>query len=470
MSILTFLFGPKSIPPTSTATSGGARYLAQTLQAVNACDSTAQLADYASDYSGYVREAALIQCVKLARPELLPVVAGRLNDWVPQVRQMARSAMKTLMPLMPAEHLLALLPQTSRLLVAGRSDHRVWVDEFEASLVRSVDTQDIVNAARGTDVKVARACFDILQKYRLLEKDALVSMMAASADIVIAAKAVQLCADTPAETRLAHYLMAARSQFGSIRTIAVRALLAHENNKEKPEIAVAALLDAQSSVRAVAMSFLNAQDFDLRGFYRDALRYPSVPAKRTRIALAALASLRNADDVAFIKSFVDAAAPSIRLAALMAWLKVAEKDKDAIASVALEDVAPAVRKFALQAVSKHGAYIPLAAVRKALEGRGDLKLLLLFSMRNKWAWLESIGQIALQIAPEDVLRPDLHRALREWIWRAGSLYDAPSVEQIAFLTSGPTMSVLSSLLGHEKWLIQHLEMELDTARGSLKRC
>lgn len=70
---------------------------------------------------------------------------------------------------------------------------------------------------------------------------------------------------------------------------------------------------------------------------------PCVPAwrriQRTRICLTALAGLRDAADVELIKSFQRNEHPGVRAAALSAWLRLAEQDKDSIALAALEDSA-----------------------------------------------------------------------------------------------------------------------------------
>lgn len=461
MNILRALFGAKSTPVFSTPKSRGDTYLAEMLRAVSACDSPSQLAVFACDYSGYVREAALVRCVKLSLPELLPVVCNRLNDWVPEVRNMARSALMTLIPFTPAGQLLATLPTILRLLLAARTDHKEWVEQFETNLIRMVGVKEITAAVSGADVRVARACFDILMKYQLPDTDALFRVvLGGSEDIVLAVRAVQMCAGLPSETRRAHYLTAAKSKFGAVRTIAVRALLTQQGDAGKQDIAVAALLDAQPSVRENATAYLKAQSYDLSGFYRNVLQSSAVSAKRIQVALTELSKLRDLDDLDLIKSFIEAPRPSIRLAALTAWLKVSEGDKDSIALEALADVAPRVRQFALQTVRKQRAYIPYPAARKILEEKGDFALLLQFSASSKWASLECIARTSLQVALDDLLKPLLAEALRDWIRRAGSLYDVASPEQIEFLTSERTMSAFSNLLRHDDMLIRRLESEL----------
>ncbi|MES2103118.1 MAG: hypothetical protein V4634_03805 [Pseudomonadota bacterium] len=468
MNILTALFGRKKFPESSIQSEQSInRYLANTLSSVNACTSVLELTEYVRDYSGYVREAAINRCVKLALPELLTVVASRLNDWVPEVRHAARAAVITIMPFVPASRLLATLPAILKLLDTGRANHAAWVEQFEKNLILLVDAQEIIEAARGTDIKLARACFHLLKKYSLLDSASLIHMILSTReDIVLAIQAVQLCAGMPPEERSVHYSKAMHSHFGAVRTIALQALLAQENEAKKIDVAVAALFDVQSSVRSLAMTYLQAQDFDLRTHYRNAILLPQQSAKRIQVGIMSLSSLRNVADISFIRAFTKSERPSIRLAALAAWLKLAESDKDLIAMDALQDEASSIRKFALQAERKHGAYIPFSDIRTNLEHRGDFRLLLLFSESRKWDWLECIARASRQITSDDTLKPHLVSGLRDWLLRAGNMYAAPRPEQLEFLVSEHTISDLHKLLGHDERQMKRLALELSWEKAS----
>jgi hypothetical protein len=122
MNILTALFGRKAPPPrvdSARPVDPYSAYIDTMAKDAGMCASAAALIPYIGDSSGYVREAAIRRCVELARPECLGAVAGRLNDWVPQVRQVARTAVMTLMPFAPTAELLATLPLIMGLARAG---------------------------------------------------------------------------------------------------------------------------------------------------------------------------------------------------------------------------------------------------------------------------------------------------------------------------------------------------------------
>ena len=170
----------------------------------------------------------------------------------------------TLLPFLPAAQLLAAMPMILRLHGAGRQDYAEWLERFEQTLIETVAVSDIRMAARESHVLVARACVHLLDKYRLIDSPALIALLAErSDDIVLAHRALELCVRLAEAERDAFYLAAVRSHFGAIRTVALKMLLETES-ASREELAIAALLDVQSSVRYVATNYLQATGFDVR--------------------------------------------------------------------------------------------------------------------------------------------------------------------------------------------------------------
>jgi hypothetical protein len=447
-------------PASTPAAPSHSSYIARRIKAVQKSESVAELAEYASDYSGYVRQAAMERCAILARPELLPAIVGRLNDWVQQVSEVARATTLAVMPFVSAQQLLKTLPAIQHLHASGRSDHAHWIGLFEHELIRLVGAVEIVAGARGSDIKVARACFRVLKNYHLLAPAALLSMiLEAGNDIVLATEGVHLIAQLPQEQQRPHYLLALRSHFGPVRAIAMRGVLGSQD-PTNVELARGALLNTQASVRDAAAAFMRSTGFDLAQFYRDVLQQSQLPVKTVQVALASLASLRDAEDVVLVRLFVSDPRISVRRAALAGWLKLSAGDKDDIASVALMDGASTVRKFALDAVRRHGAYIPFASVRSRLEDIGDLALLLLFARSRVWDGLECIVSAALR-DPSDLERQQLLiAALRDWVFRFGQRYEIPSVEQRTYLVSPMATQAIRNLVGDNAHLMRCLEAAL----------
>jgi hypothetical protein len=470
MNIFPALFGRKKVlHPAVKEPTGSDIYVARQLKSIRVSTSVEELRGHAGDYSGYVREAALARCVQLADAELLPVIASRLNDWVPQVRNSARSGLLTLMPLVPASALISILPAIARLLGTARTDHAEWVAQFEQSIIRLMPLDDLVNVVRGRDVKAARACYLLLKNHGLIDTESLIKLFLNSReDIILAIQVVRLCSELPLESRRTQFLAAMRSHFGAVRTIALRSLLALGTGAQKDEIAIAALLDVQSSVRSVAMTYLRTVEYNLHTYYRAMLLRPELSAKSSQVALTSLASLRSADDIALVKSFVRASLPTVRVAALTAWLKLDVNDKDAVAAAALIDEAQSVRKFALKAVRHHGAFVSFKQMREVLIGYDDMYLLMQFSERSKWEWLESIARVSVKGIADKTVELNLAASLRIWICHLGNFYERPDIEQIIFLSSRSAVHALSKLLGNDASLVDRLELELEKGRHAVK--
>ena len=220
--------------------------------------------------------------------------------------------------------------------------------------------------------------------------------------------------------------------------------LAGVAGRHKLRIAIGLLLDTQASVRAAAIAWLGEHYGDARPFYYEVLGRPSAPSQLLRVCLATLGSLRRSDDADRVSVFISHPVTAVRAAAYNAWLKLAERDKDAIASAALADAAERVRKAAFDMVTTQGAYIAFPAVLSMLISRQDWRLLLRFGRLEKWNWLEALASLAPGDSEE--LRAALGADLLTWLGTAGS-YTRPTAAQLALLEHEDTLELLSSLAG-----------------------
>lgn len=436
-------------------------YIARQVAYVAKCDSAADLARMGANSSGYVREAVIKRCVELRDPALLPLVAARLNDWVKNVREAARRAMETLLPLMPASALLEALRTVLDLARMSRTDHSQWQARYENLLVQTLSAEDFVEGVQSGDMRTARACFAILARHRLVAPGRLVAIgMAASEDIVLAQQALGCFERLPEDQREPLYIAAMRSPFGAIRASALRFVLARETEENREAIAMDALFDKHWSARALAATYLRASGFDLRGYYRDVLLNPSAHTAHVQIALMALAGAKDASDLVLIKGFIEAQVPAVRRTALAAWLMLKPDDKDLIAVEGLRDASPAVRRFAGHVIQRRGAYVPLDVIRSHLARHGDWARLLSLSQVNKWDWLESIVLAAIDIESNRLDMGSLRSSLRSWRVCAGSRYESPTVRQVEFLRSSPAQLALCQLIDEVRMPVPFLEMEL----------
>lgn len=443
MSILTYLFGQKRID--DTVSDVPYSYSNEYFRDVESGYSIPALIEATRDYSGYIRQAAIARAVKLGHPEFLPALAARLNDWVPQVRDAARSALITLLPMMPQDAVLTILPALAGLHNAGRHDHAAWLETFERVLLQHVEPRFFADGVLGGERKVARACFDLLLRRSIIDTASAIEIGLKSDDIANGLRAAHAIATLPFDAREMPCKAALLSRFGAVRAIGLRGYL-HGTGTDKYEKAMERLLDQQSTVRTVAMMWLAANHGDARAYYRQVLESPASSTLHLRISLAALCTFRQRDDAGLVTTFVPHQIVAVRAAAYAAWLKLAENEKDQIALKALGDDSERVKKLAMEMVERHGAYISFASACDVLNGQNDWSRLMRLGGNGEWDALEAMTGIAP--SAETQFRAQLHCELISWM-RLPQIYARPTAAQAAFLRSEQATVALAALAGHD---------------------
>ncbi len=416
-------------------------------------DAAQDIAPFARHYNGHVREAALVRCVALNQPALLPIVASRLNDWVHQVRDAARAGIMAMAPACAPADLLGILPAVQHLRDARRTDHADWVAGFEAMLAARLTASDIAAGIASPEIAVSRAAFQLARNCRLVDHHDLIALaIDRRGDIVLAQAARALIEAAPLSERKTWYATLANSHFLLLRVASLRARLEEPSDAARA-LAFATLGDRAASMRDVAERHLRSRDVDLRNWYRGLLLDAATPARMVCIALGAL---RHQDDIALVATFTREPVPAVRAAALAAWLRLAPGSKDEIALQALRDTAPALRRFAMTIVRKHRAYIPFEQASAILTGPGDEKHLLGFAKMEQWRWLETLVQLASAREFDHDHDPAatrlLHESAQEWQRQAGRYYVPPPPRLMAVFASPASRRALQTLGLKEAWL------------------
>ena len=417
---------------------------------------------FMADYSGYIRQAAIERAASLGHAQFMPAFAVRLNDWVPQVRDAARSALRAMLPKVAPEVALSILPSIVKLRHAGRHDHGAWLDSLERELLVHLTPALLFTSVASAEPKIARACFDLLHRHAAADTNALIATaLASSRDIVIGREACAMVRQLPLSARPALYQAALRSHFGALRTLGLRGLLDAPASDAARATAQACLFDRQASVRGAAIAYLRGANVDAHTPYLQAIASPSATPALLRICLATLGALRQASDVAVVSGFTAHAAVSVRAAAYSAWLKLNPAERDTIAAQALADPADRIRKLALEMVTRHGAFIDFASACPHLTRERDWPLLKRFGSHGVWNEIEAIARLA----PLEYARHWLGAKLEAWQDKA-AIYSRPTVAQAAFLRSDQASAALAALAGRDlRQAVEHkLVQALSTRR------
>lgn len=387
----------------------GAEYLDRYLFKIRLTTDANALTVALREHCGYVRQAAIERCVEIGSWENLTSIAERLNDWVPEVRTAARSALLSLVTPKTVPELLVILPAVQGLLRKSRADHSDWVGMFGAALLQA-DADAVRIGVAHPDAHIRRACFELLITQHHFDTAALIGqILQGRTDNVLASRALELCAALPVTVQQELYSLALRSAYPLVRAQALRVALDGVRDAEKDRLARDALLDPKMQPRAVAGAYLAQQGFDRRHFYRTLLAEAQPDVRQQRIAIVALSVLSGREDVALFRQSATNDDALVRRAALWALLRAAPEDKDAIALQALQDSDATVRRIALSAVTRHGAFVPLDTAARLLEQASDRHLLEGF-VRLHWPITAALKAAERQ-PPESILV----RGLQEWV-------------------------------------------------------
>lgn len=435
------------------------------MRQIQTSTSVAFLVDSMRCYDGYYREAAIARSVALKDPRLLPTITERLNDWVPHVRDAARVAVMTLLPLMPASAVIAALPEILKLRTASRSDHSQWLADFTRAVHDWLPLQAFMAGLIDDNIHVARASFEFIQHSSLVDKSGLIRLtLTQRRDIVVALWAARMINALPPQEQHVQYTAAMQSHFGAVRTFAIRALLSQPFSTSTRQLATGVLLDPQLSVRETAIGHLIRNCVDVAQIYRDYLTSPFPSPATIRLCLTALSALRETNDISLVKSFLRQPIASIRKTAYTAWFKLASEEKDAIAHLALDDEATSVRSYAFDLTKRQGAFIAFDTVLACLSARQDWPLLLRFGQLERWNGLEAIAQTAFATQSGDEIRLELTLGFEKW--GAMSSYTRPTKVQLDFLLAPDTMAIFESLAPQGAKFVENLRHELELVGGT----
>lgn len=419
-----FGFSPHAGNPSYTS------WLERELEALHQTRGIEELARYLSHRDGYIRQAAVDYCGRLAPQGAAVKLVERLNDWVPQVRAAARRALDAVVPKAAAADLADALPAVHALLNATLERHGEWVAAFERKVVEQVGAAPLAEALLGPDVRVARATFRLLAGLHAMTPQALFArVVPASGDIVLTRQAFDHLERSEQGCSEAELVRAFASKSTPIRARALRALVARGVTRYVDDV----LFARQATLRAVAIDWLAGQGRDVVAFYRNALALPDASPARIGICLAELGASRQGACIDGILPFLGHPVARVRVQAAQAWLRLAPAQKDEIARRVLADPAPELRALLVQLVRKHGAYVPFELVRSHLQAPADRALLWWFAGLNHWDALATAMWLAVREPGSTANLPSWYPDLAEWSRWAKFSKRKPTEAQRAFL-------------------------------------
>jgi len=404
--------------------------------------------------NGYVREAVVKALGTHTAGREIPFLALRANDWVwPVAARAGELLARRLVPdNQPA--VLTALPFLVRMLSQRRQDHTRFTDALRAVLV-SDGGRHVLSRLHEFDRRVRRFVYELVGS-NTPAADSMLRPALADADAAIRRSAIRRLAalwDIETSTPILENMLM-RDHSPAVRKEALT-LLAERRPERVRQLLPHVLLDRSARVRELARFCVRDLEAPIvpRNFYIAGLANTSTLPLST--AIAGLGETGSSTDVELLASCLNAVAPRVRRAALIASARLDPGRGIPMALTALADAAPSVRTAAVHVLAGHSRHVNFAIVRNHLHGLGDpatrRKLLHVVKEAPKWdavvLLLEVLGD------PDDGVRRKAAELLGDWVTGFNRQQAPPGPTHLARIRS----------------LLEAHESRIDEATASLLR-
>jgi len=205
--------------------------------------------ELSTHHNGFVREVAVRELSRDCSPQALVALIERLNDWVPQIRDLALSGMNNYLSPAQAPALLYALNSIMALVARQRVDHAPTYTAVR-TVLQSPEIRDEVFADfLARQGKAARYLFMLLLETDF-DSQRLMRSALAHRELTVRLAAVSVCQDLP-PAQASPLLLEALSRPGAkVRVNILRALL--HLSDDPGQLLPMALLDPSPSIRSLA--------------------------------------------------------------------------------------------------------------------------------------------------------------------------------------------------------------------------
>ena len=286
----------------------------EALELIASAEQNGTWAELCRNSNGFVREVAVRRLCDSPSPEALQELVERLNDWVPQVRDVAATGVQTYLTTAHVEALLFALDAFIALEVRQRANHGATLAQVRAVL-QSADVREAVHACFiARHGRTARFLFAVLlgadASPEQLLRDALVHR-----DLTVRVAAVGACAQLSPDQACVLLEQALRQSAARVRLGALQALLPLAQDP-LPALRQA-LLDASPAVRSLARWHAPRHGLEASAVLAEQLQQAMPTSKRHWLAVLGLAAELDVElPEAWWKAALHCGYSSVRLAAV----------------------------------------------------------------------------------------------------------------------------------------------------------
>jgi len=349
------LFAPTPVPPPPASLTQDTRRQ-EALHVLRNAHSAADWRRLSRDRNGFVREAAVRQLMQIDDSEALTCLIERLNDFVPQVRELADQGVRRFLAPRYALILTEVLDLFMALEHRSRTDHRAMlgtvIDILSLPLIRDTTLQAFLQA-RGP---AARLMLDILQRAFAEDVQGVLARAQAHSDPSVQRLALQACLTLPEEYARPLIAAALGSRAANLRLNALRAWLSLSNSPEHVHpLLENAVLDPSASVRSLARFVAPQWQVNCHEVLQQRLTRPAPTRQREWIGLIGLIRELKSPQPTTLLLATHHAAPGVRSMALETLEQLCGDASLDPLICALNDPAPRVFRMAVHLLGKQSS-------------------------------------------------------------------------------------------------------------------
>ena len=382
--------------------------------------------------NGFIRERAVKMLSQYSGTLLYLVL--RTNDWVAQVRQANKEAIKYKMEHLAEGELMAALPFFEKINLGKRSRQDYDTKEFYNKLLEPAYRGELAQGLSSENPFIRKLCMDVLlsvepfdtEVLKYLEKEKIPFVR-----FITLKKLIQRNFDKK-ETVIEKMLV---DKYSKIRGLALEYLFTQDTNILF-ETVINMLLDESAGIRDFARYIIlkKQPDFDIRKFYLDSIDNPENDKARIS-AIYGIGEVGIKDDAKAIDHYLDCGSPSRVKAAIYTCSKLCiEKYRLNIINK-ISDNQPGVSKGAYKLVKEYVLdYEEIYELYCEVHYEHSRKRYASILMdAPKWQRLIYI----LRLLPDknEMIVQIAQLNLNRWIWNFSKSYTAPTKEQISKITT-----------------------------------
>ncbi len=388
---------------------------------------------------GHVREETLRALALRRGGAELPFLLLRLNDWVREIRAVARQAVRDRLRPDYARHFVVNLSLVDRLLECGRDRHEHVVREVHTLLASPEASGALRIGCTSEDRAVRRACYLLAVEHRLVDfcRDGL-----DEADVLVRLRcAGVLLRELPATELPALVDRLAVDRFMPIRREVLRTVLERcpESADERLRLALG---DENIAIREFAAYYLRKRtEIDIADLYRHQLAEAS--GRRLAATILGIGEHGQREDARLVAGFYDTGSPRIKRAVLRALLRLDRDGQADFFTRALLSDLPGVSREARDILRRRRSLAKPATLGRALAESS-----LAHVRKNVFLVLAEVdkydGLYYALLAARDA--DEASEFLARWVSRYNRSYVRPTEDQLERLETALSESRLPARL------------------------